>query len=631
MDLSLNTYYDCTLCTRKGISQSRLLKHHMKWHRNIPYQMGQFTLAKTMQNHFQCKVCRSIIDGPDREEHQRKSHPMFKTHTGLYDGVNITRDLKLGVENWSNNKEVNCTRCNTKVHQKGFMEHIQRNHPDWLMPSFSTAPIAQPPFNTTPIAQPPFCSMPPFSTAPIPQPPFNSIPIAQLPFCAMPSFSTVPIPQPPFNTTPIAQPLFCSMPSFSTAPIPQPPFHSMPPFYRQPKKEEVANMPPIATKTPKEEHNIANAHMGTVQPVLEPQGINNMFAVQQSLATAKDSSSTNYYDCTMCKTMGIPEIDLVRHHKKFHRSILYQVDRYTLAKSIQHQYQCKICLDIVDGSQRDLHQEKNHPMFKSFSGLFETLYLTRDISSGLESWSNNKDATEFECVCCKNKVHHQSFVKHMQVYHPKRLKKSYIKSLAIDAQKKEDDAGMIPIEEVKRLNLVGTDEKDEPEKNEPAEDEDNGAKGIEPDDVRKFFDCLLCKKPEIPERHRLKHQEKFHPETPYRPGMYIFTKATQKMFQCKVCDVILAEQKQDEHKRTYHPMFKERQDLFESLLLVNDPKRGEQKWVGHKDAHRVKCHRCKHQFNKNLFLRHFQRKHKKFVHLMHVKESANFDGEGNSK
>ena len=65
---------------------------------------------------------------------------MFKSHTGLFDSVAITRDLKMGVEKWSINKdapEVECIKCKKMVPQKGFMDHIQRIHPTCLTPLFN--------------------------------------------------------------------------------------------------------------------------------------------------------------------------------------------------------------------------------------------------------------------------------------------------------------------------------------------------------------------------------------------------------------------------------------------------------------------------------------------------------------
>lgn len=163
---------------------------------------------------------------------------------------------------------------------------------------------------------------------------------------------------------------------------------------------------------------------------------------------------------------------------------------------------------------------------------------------------------------------------------------------------------MVPVDENgngERNEMTGK-MKTKKEKAAEEDDNDKNVKVSEPDNVRKLLECSLCQTNDIPERHRLKHHTKFHPKTPYQDEFYIFTKATQKMFQCKACDVILIEPKPDEHPRTYHPMFKMSTDLFESLLLVDDPMRGEQKWIGNKDESSVNCHRCKHQFHKNVFI-----------------------------
>lgn len=136
---------------------------------------------------------------------------------------------------------------------------------------------------------------------------------------------------------------------------------------------------------------------------------------------AHDVKKINYFKCKMCdemKNMEIELANLVKHHKKFHKDLPFQRNKFILVKTIEIQYQCNVCQGLVSRCDKQNHHQTNHAVFKYCRDLYEVVKLTQYADNGKATWCHNKDSATIPCKRCTNAIYRNNFVRHFQRQHP---------------------------------------------------------------------------------------------------------------------------------------------------------------------------------------------------------------------
>lgn len=419
MDYETFEFYDCKLCETTGIFPHCLIKHHKKWHSNIPYQKDHYKFDGKKLKQYQCHVCCEIVTRSQREEHQLKNHTEFKHFNHVFKQIWMVEDPEYGMmpNNQKNEDQshVRCKHCKKKVEQNGYIQHFKQKHPEFLTSTGHTVKSGRiekrntkQAVNMVSVEGKKKEENDDTSTNDHKQ----NIPKAEL--CAM-------------DTEWIEKE--AEIVTVSTEAVNELNLAMVKEEKGEPKSDESASNNNQLSIAPIESQVMDIDWIKTEQEsdmesieefnelVKEEENNEPMDNADQSVA---QDTTKYYYRCINCHS-AIAGRNLMKHHTNKHPNIPFHSDHYTFARMVQMKFQCNICSVIVDKPQKEYHRQQLHTQFKFINDLFVKISYNHNVSNGIIKWARKKNAGKIKCSRCKNKVLRNQFMEHFERNHPEML------------------------------------------------------------------------------------------------------------------------------------------------------------------------------------------------------------------
>ncbi|XP_031637212.1 uncharacterized protein LOC116349767 [Contarinia nasturtii] len=125
--------FTCVDCKKSKINEDNILEHHKKFHSDIPYKTDQYVFLQSVVAREQCIVCEEVLPRTRKaqENHHKNHHSEFAEWKDLYEITFVTTYAKGKEKQTLQNRILHCRRCKTRIDRKNYVEHFERDHPEY--------------------------------------------------------------------------------------------------------------------------------------------------------------------------------------------------------------------------------------------------------------------------------------------------------------------------------------------------------------------------------------------------------------------------------------------------------------------------------------------------------------------
>lgn len=649
--------YECVLCKRSKIPENKRRNHHKNFHLDIPYADSQYVFLQSVEAHAQCIICDEVVARTKnaKPNHHKSHHSEFFSWQDLFETTFITTYANGKEKTTSSKPTVQCSRCNSIIDRRSFVEHYEREHPKFFLRNHTTTKMdlrhdtsMDGTIDDNDIAENNghlndtnenavenhdnhIEVVDKYESSQLEKINYFKCTICnkEIKGTRLPNHHKYAHSETPYEETNfilvntkiimfqcyVCQAILTRPEKCAHHKNYHPEFiesndvccmiilnHNVTEDTKRwsPNKDAKMNSCKICKKLIDQSSYVKHFQQKHPHRLIST---DENYANDTDIANKNEfsySEKLNYFTCKLCH-IEIKEKFLKNHHYKVHfdKNKQYQANNFILAKSIITLFQCFLCHAIVERRERQIHHRKNHPEFAICENIFNEISFVHDVANNTKKWSVNKDTNVICCKVCYLSVERKNFVGHFQEKHSDQFNNK-----EVDKCEKNDISRTGNSKNSDRMIALTNDV--DADKNDSFEDAVVNHNNEFYEKIN-HFECKICTKSTI---NASLHHAKYHRSVPYRYGKnYTLQKTVGIFFQCFLCKVIVRRPEQQIHQQNFHPEFIHFNDVFVELIHTYFSKTEETTWSANKDINITICPVCSLDVDKNTFVEHFEDNH----------------------